>query len=123
RLVRVKRSANGVTVNAIAGTRVVLLGLNLTARRRTTCMGFAIQRVDHTADEQVWLRGMKTFAATDPGLGPGGTVPSNEHPLQTFQWADYAVEAGRRYTYRVFGVRGTGPHDLALGKPAEVEVT
>ena len=120
---RVRQSVSGVTVNAIAGTRVVLFGLDLTAHRRANCMGFAIQRVDHAADEQVWLHGMKTFAATDPGLGPGGTVPSNEHPFQTFQWADYDPVPGRKYTYRVYGVRGTGPHDLDLGKPAEVEVT
>jgi phosphatidylserine/phosphatidylglycerophosphate/cardiolipin synthase-like enzyme len=120
---RAKKNGNGVTVNAIAGTRVVLLGFDLTEHRRKTCMGFAVQRVDHEADEQVWLRGMKTFEATDPGLGPGGTVPSRRHPFQTFQWADYTAEPGHDYTYRVFAVRGSSPHDLVLGKPVVVEVT
>ena len=120
---RLRKQVNGVTVNAIAGTRVVLLAFDLTEHRRKTCMGFAVQRVDHAADEQVWLRGMKTFDATDPGVGPGGTVPSPEHPLQTFQWADYAAVPGRTYTYRVHAVKGSGPHDLALGTPVVVQIT
>jgi phosphatidylserine/phosphatidylglycerophosphate/cardiolipin synthase-like enzyme len=121
--VRVKRTTNGLTVNAIAGTQVVLLGLDLTEARRKDCMGFAIQRVDHAADEQMWLRGMKTFEATDPGLGPGGTVSSREHPFQSFQWSDYAALPGRQYTYRVFALDGAGPQDLTAGKPTEVTIT
>jgi hypothetical protein len=117
------KKRDGVKVNAIAGTRVVLLGLDLTEHRRRTCMGFAIQRIDHEADERVWLRGMKTFKETDPGLGPGGTVQSRHHPFQTFQWADYTAEPGRSYTYRVFAVRGSNPHDLVLGKSVDVTVT
>jgi phosphatidylserine/phosphatidylglycerophosphate/cardiolipin synthase-like enzyme len=120
--VRLKKMRGGVTVNAIAGTRVVMFGFDLTEHRRRTCMGFAIQRVDHEADEQVWLRGLKTFAATDPGLGPVATVPSRDHPFQSFQWADYAAEPGRAYTYRVFGLRGTGPHDLTLGEPVVLDI-
>jgi phosphatidylserine/phosphatidylglycerophosphate/cardiolipin synthase-like enzyme len=120
---RKKAKSNGLTVNAIAGTQVVLLALDLTATRRASCMGFAIQRVDHAADEQTWLRGMKTFEATDPGLGPGGTVSSREHPIQSFQWADYAARSGQTYTYRVFALAGTGPHDLTEGRPAEVTIT
>jgi phosphatidylserine/phosphatidylglycerophosphate/cardiolipin synthase-like enzyme len=121
--VRVKEKANGLTVNVVAGTQVVLLGFDLTETRRKKCMGFAIQRVDHEADERVWLRGMKTFEETDPGLGPSGTVSSREHPFQTFQWADYGAQPGRTYTYRVFAVQGTNPHNLLVDKPTEVTVT
>src|SRR5215208_2623729 len=120
---RAKTKVDGLTVNAIAGTRVVLLAFDLTKTRRKRCMGFAIQRVDHGAGEQVWLRGMKTFAETDPGLGPGATVPSREHPIQSFQWADYAAEPGRTYSYRVYGLEGTNPHDMVEGTPTEVTVT
>lgn len=120
---RAKKKREGLTVNAIAGTQVVLLAFDLTETRRKNCMGFAIQRVDHAADEQVWLRGMKTFAETDPGLGPGATVSSREHPIQSFQWADYAALPGRSYTYRVFALKGTNPHDMVAGEPTEVTVT
>jgi phosphatidylserine/phosphatidylglycerophosphate/cardiolipin synthase-like enzyme len=123
RFVRAKTKSNGLTVNAIAGTQVVLLALDLTATRRKGCMGFAIQRHDHDADELIWLRGMKTFVATDPGLGPGGTVSSREHPFQTFQWADYAALPGKTYSYRVYALKGTGPTDMVPGTPTEVTIT
>jgi phosphatidylserine/phosphatidylglycerophosphate/cardiolipin synthase-like enzyme len=120
---RAKKTLGGLAVNAIAGTRVVLLGFDLTKTRRKKCMGFAIQRVDHAADEQVWLRGMKTFDETDPGLGAGATVSTREHPIQSFQWADYGAEPGRKYTYRVYALKGTSPHDMVEGTPTQVTIT
>jgi PLD-like domain len=104
---RRKRTWAGVTANAIAGTHVVTLGLDLEESRRPGCLGFAIQREDHIEDERYWLSGMKTFAETDPGLGPGGQVSSRYQPFQTFQWADYSAKPAHEYTYRVFPVYGT----------------
>jgi phosphatidylserine/phosphatidylglycerophosphate/cardiolipin synthase-like enzyme len=103
---RKRKISRGVTVNAIAGTHVVLLGFDLTKRARTGCLGFAIQREDHTEDERVWLKGMKTFESTDPGLGPGGQISSREHPFQSFQWADYSAKPDHEYTYTVVPVYG-----------------
>jgi len=90
-IVRNRARESGVTVNAIAGTRVVFLGLDLIESRRAGCLGFAIQRHDPERDETRWLGGKKTFAATDPGVGPGGWVSTFEHPVQGFWWADYEV--------------------------------
>lgn len=119
-----KRSAsNGVTLNVISGTNVVLLAFDLTEERRANCMGFAIQRIDYTADEKVWLRGMKTFELTDPGLGPGGTVSSLDHPIQSFQWADYGVLPGRKYTYRVHALKGTSPLNMVKGPAIQATIT
>ena len=104
---RLRVSEDGLTVNAIAGTHVVALGLNLSASPRRGCLGFSIQRTDHTEQETTWLRGMKTFADTDPGVGPGGSVSSREHPFQAFQWADYAAKPEHDYTYTVVPYYGT----------------
>lgn len=104
---RKRKSHGGLTVNAIAGTHVVALGLNLSDTRRKGCLGFSIQRVDHTEQETSWLRGMKTFEATERGLGPGGTASSREHPFQAFQWADYAAKPEHDYTYTVVPYYGT----------------
>ena len=103
---RKRKVVNGVTVNAIAGTHVVLLGLDLSVSARKGCLGFAIQREDHTEDERTWLKGMKTFESTDPGLGPGGQVSSREHPLQTFQWSDYSAKPNHDYTYKIIPLYG-----------------
>src|SRR5919199_411384 len=103
---------DGVTVNAVAGTHVVTLGFDLAKERRKGCLGFAVQLEDHTEDERIWMSGMKTFAETDPGLGPGGQVSTRDHPIQTFWWADYAAKPDHDYTYAVLPL---------YGKPADLE--
>jgi hypothetical protein len=118
---RRKRSADGVTVLAVAGTNVVTLGLDLSASRRRGCLGFAIQREDHTEDERIWLLGSKTFAETDPGLGPGGQVSSRKHPFQSFQWADYSAKPEHDYSYTVIPLYGK-PAKLREGPQAKVRI-
>jgi hypothetical protein len=112
-------TSNGLTVNAVAGTHVVLLGFDLTDAARAGCLGFAVQREDVTEHETYWMRGAKTFAATDPGLPPGGAASSRDHPFQSFQWADYSAKPEHRYRYHVVALGGT-PDKLT--QPLEVTV-
>ncbi len=119
---RKRKTSDGLTVNAIAGTNVVFLGLNLSEQARQSCLGFAIQRQDHTEDEKYWMSGTKTFEATDPGLGPGGQVSTHEHPWQSFQWADYSAKPEHDYTYTVVPMHST-PQHLSDGQAAAVAVT
>lgn len=118
---RKRRVVDGVTVNVVAGTHVVSLGLDLTSARRRNCLGFAIRREDHTEDERYWLRGLKTFAGIDPGLGPGESVSSRRHPFQAYQWADYTAKPGHDYTYTVVPLSGT-PGKLREGPRVSVRV-
>lgn len=41
---RLKRMQQGLTVQAISGTHVVMLGLDASDPMRKACLGFAIQR-------------------------------------------------------------------------------
>lgn len=118
---RKRRAVSGVTVNAVAGTHVVSLGMDMTDARRKDCLGFAIQREDHTEDERQWLRGLKTFEETDPGLGPGESVSSRDHPFQAFQWADYSAKPNHDYSYTVIPLSGT-PKKLKPGPAVSVRV-
>ncbi|MBK8023729.1 MAG: hypothetical protein IPK19_20415 [Chloroflexi bacterium] len=68
---RNKVTDQGLSVQAIAGTHVVLLGFNMEEVNCDQLMGFAIHRTDHTEEECYWLKGQKTFAETDPGFPPG----------------------------------------------------
>ncbi|HWP32447.1 MAG TPA: hypothetical protein VNL97_01740, partial [Solirubrobacterales bacterium] len=115
------RKKDGVTVNAVAGNHVVMLGLNLTPDRRRDCLGFAIQREDKTEGERYWMKGMKTFEETDPGLGPGGQVSSREHPFQAFQWSDYSAKPSHEYAYTVVPLYGK-PSKLREGPAVTVDV-
>jgi len=119
---RKKFVGSGLTVNTVAGTHVVMLGLDLSDAKRKNCLGFAIQREDHTEDERYWMSGTKTFEATDPNLGPGGQVSSHEHPFQTFQWSDYSAKPEHDYTYTVVPLYGTPSH-LTDGDSGSVKVT
>src|SRR3982751_1599236 len=101
-------SDHGLTVLAVAGNHVVLLGWDLAADaiRAGGILGFAIRRTRHEDGDRRWLSGLKTFAATLPNPAPGVPVSSYRHPFQTFQWADYSAEPGKTYTYRVVPVAG-----------------
>ena len=112
---------NGITIKAIAGTRTVFLGLDLAEAMHDGCLGFAIQRQDESTREVLWLQGKKTFAETDPGIGPGATVPTEDHPIQNFWWVDLDAEPEHNDTYTVVPRYGT-PTTLTSGPSASVTV-
>lgn len=118
---RARNQVAGCTVAVVAGTHTVMLAMDFGDAARPGCLGFAIQRVDHTEDETVWMRGQKTFANAATSVAPGQDVSSREHPFQAFQWFDYTAKPGYRYTYRVIPLYGS-PEKLIEGKPVPVEV-
>ena len=118
---RIRKTAQGLTVQAIAGSHVVLLAMDMKPDDCDGHMGFAIHRTDHTENEAYWLEGMKTFAATDPGFPAGARYPTNKHPIQGFTWSDFTAKPGHRYTYRIQALRGT-PTALKKFKQVEVDV-
>lgn len=119
---RCRKVKDGVTVNAVAGNHVVMLGFDLSPSRRRDCLGFAIQREDKTEGERYWMKGMKTFEETDPGLGPGGQVSSRDHPFQSFQWSDYSAKPSHEYEYTVVPLYGKQPSKLREGPAVTVKV-
>ena len=54
----------GLTVQAVAGTHAVLLGLDFDDP--SGCLGFGIHRTDHTDGEGYWLRDLKAFPSVIP---------------------------------------------------------
>lgn len=119
---RKRVSKGGLTVNAIAGSYVVVLGLNISNARRNGLRGFAIKRTDHREGESYWMSGTKTFKSVEPHPAPGGQYSSHAHPIQSFQWSDYSAKPGTPYTYTVVAMYG--PVDaLTEGVRADVSVT
>ncbi len=99
---------------AYAGTYVVSLAwdtIDGTKPSRTNLLGYAIERTEFDDQgneiERYWLRGIKRFKNKDKGLPPGTPVPTSEHPIQSFHWADYTAHRGTRYRYRIVPVFGT----------------
>jgi phosphatidylserine/phosphatidylglycerophosphate/cardiolipin synthase-like enzyme len=121
-IMRKKVTNQGLTVQGIAGTYVVLLGFDLAKADCVGLMGFAIHRTDHTENEAYWLEGLKTFAETDPGFPTGAKYSTRQHPIQGFTWSDFSAKPGHDYTYRVLALKGT-PQNLEPSAEVSVKVT
>jgi phosphatidylserine/phosphatidylglycerophosphate/cardiolipin synthase-like enzyme len=118
---RIRQMNNGLTVNAVAGSYVVvILGLNITDAMRAGLRGFGIRRTDHAENESYWMVGTKVFESIEPNPAPGGQFSSLVHPFQSFQWADYSAKPGRNYTHTIVALYGD---PSALEHRASVEVT
>ena len=113
--------AGGQAVQATAGTDVVILGWDIEDLLKADLLGFAIQRVDHTENENVRRRGMKTFPNNNPPLPLGGNASSREQPFQTFQWGDYSAKPDHQYTYTITAMSGQ-PGALVAGASLSVDI-
>lgn len=111
---RNKGKDGSLTVQGIAGSHVVLLGMNLPKEKCPGLLGFAIRRHDHTEGEVYWLSGYKTFESIEPHPAKGVLYSTREHPIQGFTWSDFSAKPGYDYTYEVIALRG---------KPAQPEVS
>jgi phosphatidylserine/phosphatidylglycerophosphate/cardiolipin synthase-like enzyme len=118
---RKRVTQSGVTVNAIAGSHVVTLGLDISEAKREGLRGFGIRRTAHAEQEAHWMRGMKTFESVEPHPAPGEHFSSQVHPFQSFQWADYSAKPDMDYSYEVVPMYGE-PSALRLGDSATVKV-
>ncbi|MFC1516254.1 phospholipase D-like domain-containing protein [Thermodesulfobacteriota bacterium] len=103
---RVSKTCDGLKVYTVAGTYVVLFGFDLAEADCDGLLGFSIHRTDHTENEAYFLSAMKAFAETDPGFPAGSLYSTKNHPIQSFQWADYSAKPGHDYTYTITAVQG-----------------
>jgi phosphatidylserine/phosphatidylglycerophosphate/cardiolipin synthase-like enzyme len=104
---RKKEGDSQFSVQAIAGTHVVLLGMNMPESKCPGLLGFAIRRQDHTEGESYWLSGYKTFASVEPHAARGVLYSTARHPIQGFTWSDFSAKPGYDYTYEVVALRGS----------------
>lgn len=119
---RITKISNGFKVHAIVGTYVVLFGFDLPEADCNGLLGFSIHRTDHTENEAGFLHAMKAFAETDPGFPSGSLYSTKDHPIQSFQWADYSAKPGHEYTYTITAKKGT-PSNLTPHAETVLEVT
>lgn len=113
---RISRQLGPLTLQAITGTHVALLGWSMTKADSRDVLGFAVHRTDHTEDEAYWLEGMKVFVETDPGTSKASL---RSHPVQGFTWSDFSAKPGHDYTYRIVALKGSA---RSLRAEDEIEV-
>lgn len=119
---RVLDMNNGFKVHAIAGTYVVLFGFDLQEADCGGLLGFSLHRTDHTENEAYYLSATKAFAETDPGFPSGSLYSTRDHPIQSFQWADYTAKPGHQYTYTFTAKKGT-PANLTPHAEVVIDIT
>ncbi|MDX1435411.1 MAG: phospholipase D-like domain-containing protein [Anaerolineales bacterium] len=116
------QASGEVTVLAVAGTHVVLFGMDMHPADTNGLLGFAIQREELApGGNREWLRGSKSFPSQQSTTA-FTSLRSVEAPFQAFQWADYTVYPGKQYRYLVFPMKGQ-PGSLHPGNPTEIELT
>lgn len=109
-----------LSVHAIAGAYVVLLGIDMEEAASAGVLGFAIERIEHGhGDRRAWLQALKVFPDVPVNPGP---VSTEQHPIQGFFWGDYTTRYGHEYTYRVVAMRGR-PGALQPGETVEVRIS
>lgn len=124
---RVTAPSAVLRARAIAGTHVVVLAWDFLPgqdAKKAGLMGFAIQREElknKKIVERYWLTAIKRFKDKDRGLPPGTPVSTAEHPIQSFQWADYTPEPDHTYRYTIVPVYGEVKL-LALDTPSAVTI-
>jgi phosphatidylserine/phosphatidylglycerophosphate/cardiolipin synthase-like enzyme len=117
-----KRARKGdLSVHAVAGTYVTLLGLNIAEGSPLLdgLLGFGIWRRNHTENKEGWLPGMKRFPSDEEAPHPSNLTSTRTNPMQGFMWSDYAAKAGHDYTYRVVPLHGD-PGALTEGDGVEI---
>jgi phosphatidylserine/phosphatidylglycerophosphate/cardiolipin synthase-like enzyme len=115
-----RRAENGqISVQAIAGTHVVLLGMDVDEALVDGLLGFAIERTDHTEGERYYLPNFLLFEANDVGDRPDHS--SERNPFQEFIWGDYTAKPRHSYTYAVTAMHGR-PRRLRRGPTATVRI-
>jgi phosphatidylserine/phosphatidylglycerophosphate/cardiolipin synthase-like enzyme len=90
---RITKSNAQLSVKAISGLEVILLGLNVPEADKDRLLGFKI---------------MKAYGKKEYQLGDGRKFEGTEHSLiQDFLWGDYSVDTNKTYHYKISAVYGT----------------
>ena len=117
---RIRQTSGSTSVQAIAGTYVVLFGMSIDGPVPKDFLGFSIERSDHSTGKRVYLDNFVLFQQHD--LGAESDHSSEYNPFQGFVWGDYTAKPERNYTYWISSRYGA-PDDLRTGDTVELAIT
>jgi phosphatidylserine/phosphatidylglycerophosphate/cardiolipin synthase-like enzyme len=95
-------------VVAIAGTRAILIALDMDDADRKGLKGFAM-RSGKAGGPFQWLTGMKVFKSLAPSSVPEGKsmhFTTDKNPIQSFLWSDYEATGDTEYSFEVSAMFG-----------------
>jgi phosphatidylserine/phosphatidylglycerophosphate/cardiolipin synthase-like enzyme len=101
-------------VTAIAGTRAILIALDMDDGDRKGLKGFAM-KTGKAGEPLQLLTGMKVFKSLAPATVPAGKsmhFTTDKNPIQSFLWSDYEAVPATEYSLEVSAM---------FGKPGELQ--
>src|SRR5919198_3850747 len=113
------KAARDFQARAISGTHTILVALDCPEKRRRGLLGFAFQRERVGTGGPKWLRSQKVFKSIVPDpkheMDPDDPKKArrfytNEFPVQSFLWGDYAAQPGTKYRLRIQPMYGRPGH-------------
>ena len=128
---RFTKTAGDFSAKVITGTHTILMALNCKDERRKGLLGFAFKKeVVGSGQPPKWLRSLKVFRSIVPNPKDthDPTDPkkhkafyTNEFPIQSFLWGDYAASPGTKYRFNIMPMYGK-PGALTTDKNDEIDL-
>ena len=109
---------NGFSLQAISGTRAVMLAMNARQDVLDAFLGFGVGTRGGNGDV-VWLNGFKYFPSLVADPVRGQRFSTKEHPIQDFKWGHYWAEPETDYHMVVRPLFKPANGDLSDLRPGE----
>lgn len=116
------KPVDGYTVYAVTGANVASFAIHHGAPLPQDLLGFAVYRVDPTANEEYWVYGFKVFPSIIPQPDETTQVSTRDHPVQSFVWDDFTCKPDRVYEYRFHPATGKPKKLVVAGNPITIRV-
>jgi phosphatidylserine/phosphatidylglycerophosphate/cardiolipin synthase-like enzyme len=114
---------NGFSLQAISGTRAIMLAMNANQANLDGFLGFAVGTCEDDGEIH-WLRGFKYFPSLVSDATRGQRFSTAEHPIQDFKWGLYWVDPETEYNVIVRPLFVPGNSDLSnLRAGADLKIT
>jgi len=97
---------NGYQIFAVSGVNTISFAIDAAAANTAGLLGFAVERVDPTQNEQYYMYGFKVFQSVIPHPTPQTVVSTYDNPVQSFVWDDFTAKPARKYKYVFHPLKG-----------------
>ncbi|WP_433734028.1 phospholipase D-like domain-containing protein [Nocardia sp. CA-129566] len=113
---RFRSDSPGGSLVAVSGANTISFAVIATDQLKQGLLGFAVERIDPTANERFFMAGFKVFESVIPQPQPGVQVSTFDQPIQSFVWDDFTAKPDREYQYLFHPLKGT-PKNLNRSTP------
>lgn len=93
-------------VFAVGGVNTISFGIQASKAARSGLLGFAVERISPSEDEQYFMPGFKVFHSIIPQPAEDTFVSTWEHPVQSFVWDDFTAKPDHEYEYLFHPIKG-----------------